>query len=78
MNIIFQVAIKGIFLNKLFNLPMTATAFWKNLGLFGAPNWQDWRYSACKKDLKFKPDAVLIKQSLVVRLFKNFDGAYLS
>ena len=78
MNIIIQVAIKGIFLKKIFNLPMTATAFWKNLGLFGEPNWQDWRCSACKKDFKFKHNAVLKKQTLVVRLFKNFDGAYLS
>ena len=78
MNIIIQVAIKGIFLNKLFNLPMTATAFWKNLGLFGEPNWQDWRCCACKKVFNFKHNAVLKKQSLVVRLFKNIDGVYLS
>ena len=37
MNIIIQVAIKGILQNKIFSLHMAAKAFWKNLGLFGEP-----------------------------------------
>ena len=36
---------------------MTAKAFWKSLGFFGEPKRQDWRCSACKRDLKFKENA---------------------
>ena len=61
MNIIIQVPIKNIFLNKLFNLHMIAEAFWKNLGLCGEPKRQDWRCFARKRDFKFKHSAVLKK-----------------